>query len=410
MSKLIHVGLVVACTITMAVPVQAQSRRVAVVVLEGKGFRTRARVGIALRNELSSKGRLVTNPAQVFDTSGATLSDVAAARRTFKAAVKLYDGLSFKKARARFVKAVEAFRAVVARGADSKDYVKALHYLGASALYDNARDKAIRTFAEAAVFSPEDRPDEAVFSPDVLKAFDEAKAAGAATCSMRILSSPAAEVRVNGQVRGVSKLKLPGLKPGRYLVRFERAGYEADAQWISVEQGASAEVRTELKALPQLAIYRQTLTAVRQELKGPKPGPAVQRLMKSLSVGSVIIVGRQGRAVSAGWAEGGFWVKRNKGTVAKGGAGAFAGQLLAASGVTPPSGGCNSASDCSAGQVCRSGNCMAGGVVSQTPIYKKWWFWTIIGAAVAGGTVGVVLGTQSSTEDWRAVLKPGGVQ
>ncbi len=398
-----------ACAITTAVSVQAQSRRVAVVVLEGKGFRTRARVGIALRNELSSKGRLVTNPAQVFDTSGATLSEIAKARRTFEAAVKLYDGLSFKKARAKFVTSVEEFRAVVAKGAESKDYIKALHYLGASALYDNARDKALGNFAEAAVFSAEDRPDESVFSPDVLKAFDEAKGTGATTCSMRILSTPAAEVRVNGKIRGISKLELPGLKPGRYLVRFERAGYEADAQWISVEQGASAEVRTELKALPQLAIYRQTLAAVAQELKGPKPGPAVQRLMKSLSVGSVIVIGRQGRAVVAGWAEGSHWVKRNKGTVAKGGAGAFAEQLMAASGVTLPR-GCTSASDCSAGQVCRSGSCVAGVVAAQTPIYKKWWFWTIIGAAVAGGTVGVVLGTQSSTEDWRAVLRPGGVQ
>jgi len=28
----------------------------------------------------------------------------------------------------------------------------------------------------------------------------------------------------------------------------------------------------------------------------------------------------------------------------------------------------------------------AGGEVSSTPIYKKWWFWTIVGAVVVGGT------------------------
>ncbi|MBT9554983.1 MAG: PEGA domain-containing protein [Myxococcales bacterium] len=35
----------------------------------------------------------------------------------------------------------------------------------------------------------------------------------------------------------------------------------------------------------------------------------------------------------------------------------------------------------------------------EDPIYKKWWFWTIIGAVVVGGTVtGVVLGMPEDTE------------
>jgi hypothetical protein len=29
----------------------------------------------------------------------------------------------------------------------------------------------------------------------------------------------------------------------------------------------------------------------------------------------------------------------------------------------------------------------------STPIYKRWWFWTLIGAAVAGATAGAVAGT-----------------
>ena len=34
-----------------------------------------------------------------------------------------------------------------------------------------------------------------------------------------------------------------------------------------------------------------------------------------------------------------------------------------------------------------------------TPIYKKWWFWTIIGVAVAGGAVGTYFGIKSSEPD-----------
>ncbi|MCA9667156.1 MAG: hypothetical protein KC503_16270 [Myxococcales bacterium] len=33
-------------------------------------------------------------------------------------------------------------------------------------------------------------------------------------------------------------------------------------------------------------------------------------------------------------------------------------------------------------------------VAQVTPIYKKWWFWTIIGAAAAGAGAAVVIGTQ----------------
>ena len=37
-----------------------------------------------------------------------------------------------------------------------------------------------------------------------------------------------------------------------------------------------------------------------------------------------------------------------------------------------------------------------GGEVSETPIYKKWWLWTIVGVAVAGAGVGVGLGVHYS--------------
>lgn len=36
---------------------------------------------------------------------------------------------------------------------------------------------------------------------------------------------------------------------------------------------------------------------------------------------------------------------------------------------------------------------------SPTPIYKTWWFWTIVGVVVAGAVVGVVVATSSSSKD-----------
>jgi hypothetical protein len=42
-----------------------------------------------------------------------------------------------------------------------------------------------------------------------------------------------------------------------------------------------------------------------------------------------------------------------------------------------------------------------------TPIYKKWWFWTIIGVVVAGGAVGAAVGvTQANKQPQPAPPEP----
>ena len=44
----------------------------------------------------------------------------------------------------------------------------------------------------------------------------------------------------------------------------------------------------------------------------------------------------------------------------------------------------------------------------SVPVYKRWWFWTVIGAVVVGGTVGVVAGTQSGTGETAQVVPRNG--
>ena len=37
-------------------------------------------------------------------------------------------------------------------------------------------------------------------------------------------------------------------------------------------------------------------------------------------------------------------------------------------------------------------------IPAQTPVYKKWWLWTIVGVVIAGGAVGLGVGlTQRQT-------------
>jgi hypothetical protein len=44
--------------------------------------------------------------------------------------------------------------------------------------------------------------------------------------------------------------------------------------------------------------------------------------------------------------------------------------------------------------------------VAPTPIYKKWWFWTIAGAVVAGTVTAAIVGSRSSGREPDFVIRP----
>jgi hypothetical protein len=386
----------------------ARPRVAVVAVEEGEGYRTRAWVAVALREALSREHQVV-DPALVFHAQlGPPLAEITKAKARLKAAIGLYDGLSFKKATAAFKEAVELNQRVVLKGGPSDDYIKALHYWGASALYATDREAAIRHFKSAIAYAPRARPDPNIFSPDVVKAYDDA-AKSPSDGALRILCSPAAEVTVNGEAKGITPLELVGLRPGSHLVRLRRAGYEADAQWIAVSARSAAEVRSELKAVPRLPAFRQTLKKAGSEVKLTRPGEAVERLTRMLSAESVVIVAGDEAAIRMLWGSGGRWIRRHRGKVIPGGEREFASTLLSAEVAVAPVAGCEDDEDCASNETCADGRCVER-VAGATPIYKKWWFWTIVGAVVVGGTVGIIAGTQGGTEDWRAVVKPGGME
>jgi len=44
------------------------------------------------------------------------------------------------------------------------------------------------------------------------------------------------------------------------------------------------------------------------------------------------------------------------------------------------------------------------GPATSTPVYQRWWFWTIIGVAVVGGTVAAILTTRGGPEVPRGTI------
>ena len=387
---------------------RAQDNSVGVVAVgsaTSASFKGVARVAVAIRAELKARGRKVVDPAENLQSKDIPLPGLALkAQKELILATKHYDSLEFAKARAGFKVALKFQRQAIQYGSTTKEYLKTLQYLAAAAFYDGDKDAAMAHFSEFLAFDQKLKPDEGVFSPDVLKVFDETKAKEWKKGSMKLKCTPGAEVYVNGKYRGITPLKVKGLVPATYLIQFRSPGYDAVLQWIAVEADGVAEVNSELKEGPQYKTYAHAMVAVNPELKTGRPGPTVTRLRALLGAESLILVVRRGKKIQATWAQDRYWVKRYQGKVTRGKERAFASRLLRSKApVVVPRAQCGRSADCASGKQCLNGKCIAQG--TTTPVYKKWWFWTIVGAVVVGGTVGVIVGTQPAS--WNAQVVPG---
>jgi hypothetical protein len=365
-----------------------------------------ASVVLAIQRELTARGRKLVDPARVLQGQPAEPEELSArADQALEQAVKHYDSLEFGQARPLLKSALALKRDAIKNGASSEGYVKVLHYDAAAAFYDNDHESAQRLFVRALAFAPKARPDEGIFSPDVIKFFNETKKAIKQKGALRLTCAQTAEVFINGRPAGVTPMVVQDLLPGHYLVRMQSPGYDAAVEWIEVQQGVVAGISGELKQGARHDEYQRALAAATAELKLPRPGPAVVGLQKTLGAGSVILVARRGERVQVTWAEGGFWVKRHEGQPEAEQEAKFANAFLAAGPPVLARGTCTSDSDCSGGKRCQQERCVT--PAGPKPVYKKWWFWTIIGAVVAGGaTVGVVMATRPA--NWSAEIVPGG--
>jgi hypothetical protein len=380
--------------------------RVAVVPLgEGDDLKVALQVARSIRSVLRSKGQAALDPARILrPIQGSPAEHLTRGEERFQAGLALYDGLEFKKAEAAFLDAARELRSAIERGGQPRGYVRTLHYLGASCLFDSRKAAALSHFSDAIAFAPSERPDAKVFSPEVVAAFDEAGRAARGTLKVSLRGNEVGEVIVNRRWRGVSPVALTGLAPGHQLVEVRRAGRAPVLLWKKISAGGEATAEVELSLPESQAAYRSAEASALKELAEGKPGAGVASLLGLLQAGAVVLVSRQDGTTRAAWAEGGAWTRRYQGKVEEGREPVFAEGLLAAGAVAS---GCQSSSECVAGEACSSGRCVAG-ASGSTPIYRRWWFWTAIGAVAAGATVGLVVGLKGRQQEWTAELAPRG--
>ncbi len=380
----------------------AQSRPAVVALGEGDDLRAALRVGRAVRSALRAKGQQPIDPARALRPLASPAAELARADERFRAGLALYDSLEFKKAEAAFQESVAASRAAMVLGAPPKGYVRTLHYLAASSLFESRKQDARSHFCDAIAFAPTERPDTKVFSPEVVAAYEDARGQPKGTLKVSLRASEVGEVIVDRRHAGIAPVTLPGVAPGHHLVEVRRAGRAPTLSWKSVAAGGETAVELELATPESLGEFRGAEASARKELGDGKPGSGIAKLRELLQAGAVVVVAREGAQVVAGWAEGSSFTRRYQGNAPEGQESAFAEGLLAAGAAAP---GCTSARDCGSGEECRAGRCVAG----STPVYKRWWFWTAIGAAVvAGATAGLVVGLKGRKVEWSAELATRG--
>jgi hypothetical protein len=225
---------------------------------------------------------------------------------------------------------------------------------------------------------------------------------------VRPSSSPQSLVWFNDQLLGPS-FGSNRLRAGLYLIRFYRPGHAIYQRWFRVHPNKVRDLHAMMTA--DASVEPELVAQLRAEARAKEPGTVVNQMVLDQGASEIILVSAKKGCTELNcnvvmrWAKDGSWIRRRRGTF-RGKAAPVAGLLVKRRRQTRASAGgrpvrarvpagvspilpatCSLDSQCAFNQVCRDGKC----VTPSKPITKKWWFWTLVGVAVAGATVAIVV-------------------
>jgi len=401
-------------------PALAQVAEILIVpVGKGQAFEPTAKVATAMAR-LLNKGAKVPVAALYFPFPASPPPSKRSVRKAVKLRKQLrraFDQMAYAKAARLADKLRDIEKDMMKRGRGSKGYVAALHYLAAIAQSNDKIKKSFKYMNDAVLFNNKP-PSKATFNPEVLRLHQRVMAERSAAGKLTLESSPAGLIWFNNTLEGlaVGKLKKPA---GLYLVRYFRPGHIPRKRWVRVKAHRERDLATVLNKdeSPEPEIIGQ----LRKDAKGKDPGDTIKKLaLEQASIHVVLVGATRGCkpdkcTISVAWAEEDVWKLKKKARL-KGDVKKVALSLmpelklratqpdedeqqeiarqkaekekkrrkLAATPLTVSQ--CITNSQCPARHKCEAGRC-----VKHVPVTKKWWFWTIVGAAVVGATVGIAV-------------------
>lgn len=364
-----------------------------------------------LLNKGNKKRARLAYPFSAFPTPKRGMERKAA--RHLKAARRAFQMMEFGKVKSSAEKALKLYKKLLKSHFAHDSYVESLHILAAAALFAGDSKAAFKAMNDAYLFD-QNPPSKKRFSPQVQELFQQVRNEPPGSGVLKLGSTPKALVWFNNRLYGAARGPAR-LRAGLYLVRFFRPGHTLVQRWFRVHSNQSRDLEA-LLAEDATALEPVLFEQLRQESLGEEPGTSTNQMALDSGASEVILVkGLKGCTeatckVRMYWAKDAAWKRRRMGTFK--GKGAPVARLLikkrqsvgrrivsatqpprvpakVPAGITPigPPGSCTLDNQCGFKEVCDNGRC----VKPATPITKKWWFWTLVGAAVAGATVAIVV-------------------
>ncbi|MCA9520289.1 MAG: PEGA domain-containing protein [Myxococcales bacterium] len=313
-----------------------------------------------------------------------------AARAAFKQA-------NYPQALVEFTKSVELYEKSFSFLQSDQEFIDALVGLGFSNGMSGVQDEAINAFKKALTFNPDAKYDFSRYPQNLHNLFKKAKKdlATASTGDLKVITEPSnAEVYVNGQFRGISPVVVRQLPIGAHYVKIRKLGFSRINQTMVVSAGTNTQTVV-LTASRRKSLLDSKIPTFRLDVSEKKASDTIVDLRSLFFVDHVIFASVFGAGDQRQLQLSIFDLDRrsrlkqvkipvNVKTFGLAAATSAIKKLLDGVALTlaPEK---------------RPTHKVKTRVVKSTPLYKKWWFWTVIGVAVAGGAAtGIILGTRKS--------------
>jgi tetratricopeptide (TPR) repeat protein len=372
-------------------------------------------------NEIDSALRDTLGLSEHFSITGAdnrlngvdedAVDALRGARDLFESARISYESLEIDTAIEQFEQALEIYEDNIAHVSDITLISDCLLYVGAAQLLQGASRTARSTIQQMLVIDPARRPDPDLFPPSVTEAF-EAEAGRVDRLREGRLDvtsdPPGADVYVDGIYQGPAPVELPGLKTGRHYVRVRAQGYVEAGQVVDIGFRRPTSVELSLERTVDGVAVADMLREIADQLgRSPREaGLTIQSLGQMLEVEVLATA-----FISQG--DDGIMVRLESWNVAEGSTvqsetvGPFeASGVVVAGSVQPPFEELLRATWTSMNVRQTDDE----PIVEQQPppppppppprpVWRQWWFWTVIGAVVVGAGVGLGVGLGTANQE-----------
>lgn len=394
--SIILLGFVLSSSVVLA-----ESKQTPVVVIPiSFDDRPSARIGHFLEDALTKRPDITLNDVNsVLDrgTNRIHFDNIRQATVYLEKARAAFKESNYPVALMEFQRSVDLFEKSFSFLTTDQPFIDALVGLGFSNGLSGVQNEAITAFKKALIFNPHAKFDFTRYPKNLLRLFNKAKAElkNASLGELEIVTSPDnALVYVDGHFRGVSPVTVKRLQIGPHYVKISKLGYSS-VNKIMVASSGTTKNDVALVPARRRFLLDQRIPQLRLDVADQKAGETMVGLKSLFFVEHVILVSIFGGSGKREVQLSLFDLKRRI-------------RLKQVSAVVDWQ-----TFDLTRAQaivadllkdVSLTGKAAVHPKHQQTikyvggkPVWKKWWFWTIIGAVVAtGATVGIVLGTKKS--------------